>query len=63
VKDWVKDPDIIKDWNMLGWKIDHCLSHEVPVEDKCSVSYSPHLASGMYSPRSVGNHYPVVISS
>jgi hypothetical protein len=44
--DWHKDPTIIKDWNMLGWKIDHCLVHEVPLQDKCSVNYSLEIMIG-----------------
>ncbi|KAH7070508.1 hypothetical protein BKA63DRAFT_78380 [Paraphoma chrysanthemicola] len=37
---WREDPSIIKDWNMLGWKVDECLVRDVPLTDKCSVNYS-----------------------
>ncbi|KAF2870526.1 hypothetical protein BDV95DRAFT_595268 [Massariosphaeria phaeospora] len=34
---WLKNPSIVDDWNILGWKIDECLVREVPLEEKCSV--------------------------
>jgi len=44
---WQEDPSIVDRWNILGWKIDECLVREVPLEEKCSVSYSLEILIGM----------------
>jgi hypothetical protein len=37
---WLQDPTIIENWNIIGYKIDYCLSSELDSEKLCSVQYS-----------------------
>lgn len=43
---WTKDPSIIKDWNVIGYKIDYCLVSERNVEDLCGLKYSKFILIG-----------------
>jgi hypothetical protein len=37
---WMVNASVIEDWNVLGYKIDYCLSTERSIADSCSVKYS-----------------------
>lgn len=37
---WNKDPTIIENWNVIGYKIDYCLGSELDSEKLCSVKCS-----------------------
>ncbi|KAH6663005.1 hypothetical protein B0J14DRAFT_684940 [Halenospora varia] len=37
---WNRDPSIIKDWNIMRYKIDYCLGYELDSQQYCSVKYS-----------------------
>jgi hypothetical protein len=48
---WLKDPSIMKNWNILGWKISKCYSRVVKLENSCAVRSSPPIMIGkFYSP-------------
>ncbi|KAF2675503.1 hypothetical protein BT63DRAFT_475106 [Microthyrium microscopicum] len=40
---WEKDPSIIKDWNILGWRVDRCFIREINLDNKCAVRFSPQI--------------------
>jgi hypothetical protein len=37
---WIKDPSIIENWNVIGYKIDYCVISETDIQGACSVQYS-----------------------
>ena len=46
---WQKDPSIIKDWNIQGWRIARCHSAEFPgLDHKCAVRGSIEIMIGEY---------------
>jgi hypothetical protein len=44
--EWKRDPDITKDWNMLGWRVDKCLVAERPLDSFCKVNISVQIMIG-----------------
>ena len=44
---WERNAFVIKDWNVIGYKIDYCLTSENSLEKLCSVNYSLSIMAGM----------------
>jgi hypothetical protein len=38
----------MKDWNVLGWKVDHCYYHETDLSAKCTVRLSKDIMIGVW---------------
>jgi hypothetical protein len=49
-EDWIRSPPEVENWNVIGYKIDHCIIRETNIEEFCSVRYSLPLMISMSSP-------------
>ena len=49
LKAWNKNPSIIQNWNIMGYKIDYCLVSENTVEESCGLKFSTSFLIGMWA--------------
>jgi len=52
-KTWMGKPEIVENWNVLGYKIDHCLAKSLSLEDKCSLRLDMKVMLGKQTPRNL----------
>ena len=40
---WEDDAKAVKDWNILGFKIEYCLVKSLPLDDQCGIGFDPYI--------------------